>query len=64
MLKTVASRRSNFKGDIYQELYNNLNDTRNFSMSEDGNYGHEEKHETERGNDCFLAEITPREIAI
>jgi hypothetical protein len=33
-------------------------------MSEDGNYGHEEKHETEKGNDCFLAEITPREIAI
>jgi hypothetical protein len=33
-------------------------------MSEDGNYGNEEKHETERGDDCFLAEITPREIAV
>ena len=33
-------------------------------MSEDGNYCNEEKHETERGDDCFLAEITSREIAV
>lgn len=33
-------------------------------MSEDGNYCDEEKHETERVDDSFLAEITPREIAL
>ena len=33
-------------------------------MSEDGNYCNDDKHETEKGDDCFLAEITPREIAV